>query len=106
MVAVGNGGLKEADSDQVLAIPIWDLDWSADVRGAAEQLAGKSTSGLAAYGKGVTFPGLPPLLLVDAKDQAGPVYRHDTSGTSIVFSWGEWSDLPSLGKTRQPPDGC
>lgn len=89
VVAVGNGGLKEADSDQVWAIPIWDLDWSSDVRGAVEQLAGKPTSGLAAYGKGITLPNLPPFLLVDAKDQAGPVYRHDKSGTSIAFSWGK-----------------
>ena len=85
--AIGDGGLKQADSDRVWAIPLSLLDWSDDVDDTLAALAGKPAAGLASFLDEAPPPELPPLLFVDAFDVTGTIYRRVGGRNSIAFTW-------------------
>ena len=102
-VAIADGGLKEFGSDLVWAIPLAGLQWTESAAAARSYLAGRETAGLASFGSDQPPPELPALILADAYDTDGVLYRRLPNGEISLAFRGREKPFGSF--ATHPPSG-
>ena len=103
VVAFGDGGFKQDNSDFVWAIPLEGLKWTDPADLARSRLRGTRSSALASFGADRPPPSIPALYLADNYDPDGIIYRRFPNAMASVAFRGHKQPFSAF--ATHPPSG-